>query len=105
MSSFAIIVTGGKQYKVSEGQRISFERLPGEVGSAITFDRVLLVAGDKTVVGTPTVPGASVTATIEEQGRDRKVTIIKFKPKTHYRRTRGHRQSFTRVLVKEIKLA
>ncbi|MEA3459486.1 MAG: 50S ribosomal protein L21 [Chloroflexota bacterium] len=99
---YAIIKTGGKQYKVEEGQTIKVEKLPFEVGAEVKLDRVLLVAGDDMKVGRPTVEGAKVLATVVEQGKGKKVTIFKFKPKKHYKRKLGHRQPYTRLRIEKI---
>ncbi|CAA9534388.1 MAG: LSU ribosomal protein L21p [uncultured Thermomicrobiales bacterium] len=100
---YAIIETGGKQYRVSVGDVVSVEKLPVEAGSTITFDRVLLVNGDgETRVGTPTVAGASVAATVEETYRGEKLIIFKMKAKKGYRRKTGHRQSLTRLAITAI---
>ena len=100
---YAIIETGGKQYRVSVGDVVSVEKLPVEAGSSITFDRVLLLGGDgDTRVGMPTVAGASVAATVEETYRGEKLVIFKYKAKKHYRRKMGHRQSLTRLAITAI---
>ena len=100
---YAIIETGGKQYRVSVGDRIAVERLPDEEGGEITIDRVLLVGGDgATRVGTPVVAGATVTATVDDHFRGEKIVVFKYKPKKRYRRTMGHRQSLTRIRIEEI---
>ena len=96
---YAIFVTGGKQYRVQEGDSIYVEKLEAEVGTEVTFDQVLL-AGDK--VGTPVVVGAKVVATVEKQGRSPKIIVFKMKPKKNYRKKQGHRQAYTKVLIKEI---
>ena len=97
---YAIIRTGGKQYRVSEGDRLAIERLDLPEGSDVQFDEVLLVSdGDVISVGNPTVAGASVAAHIEEHVRDPKVTIFKYKNKTRRRTLRGHRQHRTRVTI------
>ena len=102
---YAVIRSGGKQYRVSPGQRIKLERLDGEAGDAITFNDVLLVNGGGAVaVGTPTVEAARVSGEILEQGRGRKINVFKYKNKTRYRRLRGHRQLHTSVLVNEVAL-
>lgn len=102
---YAVIRSGGKQYRVSPGQRIKLERLDGDAGDTITFSDVLLVNGGSTVaVGTPTVEAASVSGEILEQGRGRKINVFKYKNKTRYRRLRGHRQLHTSVLVNEVAL-
>jgi large subunit ribosomal protein L21 len=105
MSKFAVIETGGKQYKVAEGDVLSIEKLPGEHkdGDKITFDRVLLVADDKdTKVGTPYVSGAKVEAVFKEDGRGKKLHIIKFKAKSNYSKKIGHRQPYTKVAISSI---
>jgi len=97
---YAIIETGGKQYRVKVGDRISVERLPAESGGDITFDRVLLLGGDgSTRVGTPTVSGASVTAHVDDHFRGEKIIVFKYKPKKRYRRRIGHRQELTHLTI------
>ncbi len=103
MTKLAIIKTGGKQYKVAENQILEVEKLPEELGTSITFDDVLLVADGKDVkVGTPTVEKATVTAKVLDQGRSKKVTVIKYKAKTRYLRKKGHRQPFTKLQIEKI---
>lgn len=103
MDSFAIIATGGKQHVVAPGQKLRVERLPGEAGDAVTFDQVLLSAAGSTVkVGTPTVPGAGVKATIVRQARSKKVTAFKYHSKNRYSKKRGHRQHFTEVQIESL---
>ena len=103
LAPYAVIETGGKQYRVSVGDVVSVEKLDQEAGTDITFDRVLLVGGDgATKVGTPTVEGASVVATVEEQYRGEKLYIFKFKAKKRYRRKTGHRQNLTRLAITAI---
>lgn len=99
---YAIIETGGKQVKVEEGQSIFIEKLAGETGDAVTFDKVLFVSGDDVKVGAPYVEGASVTAKVEKQGRQKKVMIYKFKAKKNYHRKQGHRQPYTKVTIEKI---
>ncbi len=103
--SFAVIKTGGKQYKVAVGDVLRVEKLAKlEVGGEIIFDQVLLKsAGDKTVIGQPLVEGAKVTAKVVEQGRAKKITVVKFKSKVNYRNKRGHRQPFTKIKIEGIK--
>ncbi|MDH5183164.1 MAG: 50S ribosomal protein L21 [Gammaproteobacteria bacterium] len=97
---YAVIKTGGKQYRVSEGQTLRIEKLNAEQGTNVEFDQVLMVAdGEDFKVGTPLVSGGKVTAEILEQGRGKKVKIVKFRRRKHYRRTMGHRQSFTEVKI------
>jgi large subunit ribosomal protein L21 len=91
--------TGGKQYRVAEGDRLRIEKLPGEVGSSLTFGEVLMIGGDKVAIGTPLVAGATVTATIVAQDRAKKVIIFKFRRRKNYRRKRGHRQPFTEIKI------
>ena len=99
----AIIVTGGKQYKVAEGDTLFIEKLPAEAGDAVTFRKVLAVIdGDKLTVGTPVVEGAKVDASVVKNGRGKKVIVFKYKPKKGYRRKQGHRQPYTKVEIKKI---
>lgn len=100
--TYAVIRTGGKQYRVEPGTLLRVERLEGEAGTAVEFTEVLLTGGDAIKVGTPLVDGAIVRAQIVEQGRARKVLIFKKKRRKNYRRRRGHRQSITTVRVTEI---
>ncbi|GEM00583.1 MAG: 50S ribosomal protein L21 [Bacillota bacterium] len=99
---YAIIETGGKQIKVEEGQEIYIEKLAAEAGETVTFDKVLFVSGDDVKVGAPLVEGASVEAKVEKHGRQKKVTIYKFKPKKNYHRKQGHRQPYTKVVIEKI---
>lgn len=100
---YAVIETGGKQYRVSQDDVIRVEKLPVAEGESITFDRVLLVGeGAEAKVGAPTVEGSKVVADVEEHGRGDKVTIIKFRRRQKYRRKQGHRQSYTQLRIKEI---
>jgi large subunit ribosomal protein L21 len=100
---YAIVRTGGKQYRVEQGATIYVECLPAEAGSQVRLDEVLAVgAAAGLMIGTPRVAGASVLATVLEQGRDRKVRVFKYKKRKHYRRTRGHRQSYTAVRIDAI---
>jgi large subunit ribosomal protein L21 len=100
---YAVIKTGGKQYRVAEGARLKVERLDAAEGDAVEFDQVLLVGeGDKVTIGTPLVEGGKVTGTVEAQGKGRKVEIVKFKRRQNYRRTKGHRQQFTQVRITDI---
>lgn len=98
----AVIKTGGKQYRVSEGDTLKIEKIIGEVNDVVTFDTVLLRGDDSRVdIGTPTVTG-SVQATILEQGRGKKISVIKYKPKVRYRRKVGHHQLFTKVQITKV---
>ncbi len=100
---YAIIETGGKQYKVTPGQTIDVERLDVAEGSTVELEKVLLIAeGDKMKVGTPTVEGAKVIATSQGEGRTRKVIVFKYKPKVRYRKKTGHRQFYTRLVIDRI---
>ena len=96
----AIIVTGGKQYKVTEGDVLYIEKLEAEAGQAITFDKVLAILdGDKATFGAPVVEGASVAATVVKNGKGKKVRIFKYNPKKGYRKRQGHRQPYTKVQI------
>jgi large subunit ribosomal protein L21 len=100
---FAVVTTGGKQYRVEAGSELLIERVSGDAGSTITFDRVLLVGeGDDVTVGTPTIDGASVTGTVIGEALGPKLVVFKFKQKVKYRRHAGHRQHLTRVRIDEI---
>ncbi|EAC8275142.1 50S ribosomal protein L21 [Listeria monocytogenes] len=96
---YAIIETGGKQIKVEAGQEIYVEKLAGEV---VTFDKVLFVGGDSAKVGVPFVEGATVTAKVEKQGRAKKLTVYKYKPKKNYHKKQGHRQPYTKLTIDAI---
>ena len=101
--AYAVIRTGGKQYRVAPGDLVRIERLAGDVGAAVEFSEVLLTGGDGAVrVGTPLVEGARVRGEIVAQTRDRKILVYKKKRRKNYRRRRGHRQSVTTVRVTEI---
>jgi large subunit ribosomal protein L21 len=96
---YAVIKTGGKQYRVAEGQKLRVEKLSGTIGDKITFGEVLLVGGDTTKVGQPFVQGASVSAEIVGAGRGEKLIIFKFRRRKNYRRHTGHRQPFTELKI------
>ena len=99
----AIIETGGKQYKVAEGDTLFIEKLPNEAGDKITFDKVLAVVnGDKATFGAPTVEGAKVEAEVVKNGKGKKIIVYKMKPKKNYRRKQGHRQPYTKVTIGKI---
>ena len=105
MSEFAVIQTGGKQYKVSAGDVITIEKLPGEKkeGDSVTFDTVLLTDdGKETKIGSPSLAGAKVSGEVVVAGRARKVTVIKYKAKSRYFKKRGHRQPFLKVKINSI---
>jgi len=99
---YAIIRTGGKQYKVSPGDVVKVERLPGEPGAGVEFNHVFAVRKKQLVVGTPLVENAKVTATILANDRARKIRVLKYKRKKQYRRTIGHRQNYSEVRIDEI---
>jgi len=97
---YAVIATGGKQYKVAEGDTLRIEKLAAEAGQAVEFDKVLLVAdGDKVNIGTPYVDGGKVSAKVNIHGRGKKIEVIKFKRRKQYRKQMGHRQDFTEVEI------
>lgn len=100
---YAVVKTGGKQYKVQEGDVLRVEKLPGEVGSEVVFDQVLLLADGETVdIGTPMLESAAVKGHIVEQDRAKKVLVFKYKRRKRYRRKQGHRQPFTAVRIDSI---
>lgn len=99
---YAIFRTGGKQFKVSPGDVIRVERLPGEPGSTVEFNRVFAVRKESLTLGSPLVSNARVTGTIVRNARAPKVRVLKYKRKKQYRRTTGHRQAFSEVLIKDI---
>ena len=100
---YAVIRSGGKQYRVAPGQQVRVERLPGAEGDTLQLTEILMVGGEGApAVGAPLVPDASVTAEIVRQGRDKKVTIFKYKNKIRYRKRRGHRQPHTLLAIREI---
>ncbi|MFN2448425.1 MAG: 50S ribosomal protein L21 [Candidatus Baltobacteraceae bacterium] len=103
---YAIIETGGKQYKVAEGDVIKTDLLESEVGSDVTFDRVILASGggDAVSVGAPLVNGASVTGTVLRQDKDKKILVFKYKPKKRVRKLTGHRQRFAEIKITKIQL-
>ncbi len=100
---YAVIKTGGKQYKVAAGDTLKVEKLVGDVGAKVVIDKVLMIAdGDTTTIGAPIIAGAKVSATVVSHGRADKVMIFKFRRRKHYRKTQGHRQSFTEILIDKI---
>ncbi|MBT2569164.1 50S ribosomal protein L21 [Planococcus sp. ISL-110] len=101
---YAIIETGGKQIKVEAGQEIYVEKLNGEAGDVITFDKVLFVGGDNTKVGVPFVEGATVTAKVVKNGKQKKITVFTYKAKKNYHKKQGHRQPYTKLTVDAINL-
>jgi len=97
---YAVVVTGGKQYRVEQGSKVRVEKLSGETGSSVTLDQVLMVGdGSDIKVGEPTVSGASVSAEIVGQGRGKKVEIIKFRRRKHHMKRQGHRQAYTELKI------
>ncbi len=99
---YAVIRTGGKQYKVEEGDTLRVEKLEALKGDSVTFDDVLLIGGEDYAVGSPTVKGAQVSASVVRQLRDKKIIVFKMKRRKRYRRTQGHRQYLTEVLITKI---
>ena len=101
---YAVIKTGGKQYKVVAGEKLKIEQIPAEIGSEITLDQVLAVGeGASLKLGDPLVNGAAVMATVVSQGRHDKVTIFKMRRRKHYQKHQGHRQNYTEILINTIK--
>jgi large subunit ribosomal protein L21 len=97
---YAVIVTGGKQYRVEEGDVVRVEKLAADEGASVEFERVLMVGeGEEVTVGTPVVSGARVSATVRGHGRGEKINVIKFKRRKHYMRRQGHRQDYTEIEV------
>ena len=97
---YAVVATGGKQYRVQEGDTLRIEKIPGDVGAEVAFDRVLMVSdGDDVKVGKPVLENAVVSGTIVEQGKGRKILVFKYKRRKRYRRKQGHRQLFTAVKI------
>ena len=102
---YAVVKTGGKQYRVAPGEWLDVEKLAGDVGEQIALDEVLLVHdGEKAIVGQPAVDGARVLATVKSQHKGRKVIVFKYRPKQRYRRKKGHRQQLTRLYIDAIEL-
>lgn len=102
---YAIIETGGKQIKVQENDVIYVEKIEANDGDKVTFNRVLMVGGDKTSVGTPFVKNASVTGTVDKQGKGKKITVFKYRPKKSSKTKQGHRQPYTKITIDKITLA
>lgn len=103
---YAVIKTGGKQYRVCPGEKLRVEQLPDAVGAEVVLEQVLLVAdGDRVMAGQPLVPGASVKATVLAHGRGEKVRIFKLRRRKHYRKTQGHRQNYTEIRIDSIEAA
>lgn len=99
---YAVIETGGKQVRVEVGQVIYVEKLEVEASETYTFDKVLMVGGEKVKIGKPYVKGATVTATVEKHGRGSKIIVFKYEPKKHYHKKQGHRQAYTKLTITEI---
>ena len=100
---YAVVATGGKQYKVQEGEILRFEKLDGEVGAPVSFDQVLMVSdGENVQVGQPALEKAAVRGHIVEQGKGKKIIVFKYKRRKRYRRTQGHRQMYTAVQIDQI---
>ena len=100
---YAIIVTGGKQYKVTEGEVLNVEKLDNKAGDKLKFEPIMCAKDGKAVIGTPTVEGASVSAEVLSQGKDKKIMIFKYKAKKNVRKRQGHRQPFTQIKITKIK--
>ena len=99
---YAIIETGGKQIKVAAGEAVYIEKLNAEAGETVTFDKVLFLGGEDVKVGAPLVEGATVTGTVEKQGKQKKITVFKYKAKKNNRKKQGHRQPYTKVVIEAI---
>ena len=100
---YAVIKTGGKQYRVAAGEKLKIEQIPAEVGAEITLDQILMLGEGETVkIGTPLVSGAAVKATVLSQGRHDKVKIFKMRRRKHYQKHQGHRQNYTEILIGSI---
>lgn len=100
---YAVIKTGGKQYRIASGEKLKIEQIPADIGQEITLDQVLSVGeGDQLKIGTPLVVGAVVKATVLAQGRHDKVKIFKMRRRKHYQKRQGHRQNYTEILIGEI---
>ena len=98
----AVIQTGGKQYRIAEGETVRLPKLDGKPGDSVTFSEVLLVSGDSPKIGKPLVSGASVSGEIVSQGLDNKIIVFKFKRRKRYRKKQGHRQQFTEVKITKV---
>ena len=96
---YAVIKTGGKQYRVSQGDRLKVEKLPGNVGDTVTFGEVLMIGGESVTLGSPLIGGASVQAKVIAQDRAKKIIVFKFRRRKNYRRKAGHRQPFTALEI------
>ncbi len=102
---YAVVFSGGKQYRVKEGEVLKLEKIPGEVGSAVSFDKVLMFSdGENVKIGQPVLENVSVSGNIVEQGKARKIIVFKYKRRKRYRRKQGHRQQYTAVKIDSINL-
>ena len=100
---YAVIKTGGKQYRIASGEKLKIEQIPADIGQEITLNQVLSVGeGDQLKIGTPLVAGAAIKATVLAQGRHDKVTIFKMRRRKHYQKHQGHRQNYTEILIGDI---
>ncbi len=100
---YAVIKTGGKQYQVAIGDKIKIELIPADIGSTITLSEVLMIAdGDNVVIGTPLINGASITASVVQEDRHKKIRIFKMRRRKHYQKHQGHRQYYTEILIDAI---
>ena len=100
---YAVVSTGGKQYKVKEGDTLRFEKMPGEIGEKISFDKVLMFSdGENTSIGQPVLDNVAVKGHIVEQGKGKKILVFKYKRRKRYRRKQGHRQPFTAIKIDQI---
>lgn len=100
---YAVIQTGGKQYKVAEGEILKVEKLAGEAGDKLTLDQVLMVKDENGIkIGAPLLTGARITVEVIEQGRSKKIIVYKYKKRKNYRRKQGHRQSYTKIKIEKI---
>jgi large subunit ribosomal protein L21 len=104
LAQHAVIETGGKQYRVAQGDVVYIEKLPAQAEDAVIFDRVIAVLGDENSFGAPTVAGASVAAKVVKNGKSKKVTVFKMNPKKGYRKKQGHRQPYTKVQIEAIQI-
>lgn len=101
---YAVILSGGKQYRVQEGDTLKLESLPAEVGETVNFDKILLIGeGEKVSLGRPYLDGGNVSATVVANGRHKKIHIVKFRRRKHHEKWQGHRQNYTEVKITQIK--
>jgi large subunit ribosomal protein L21 len=101
---YAVIENGGKQYRVTPGETVNLEKICADAGAEVVFEQVLMVQGDQVLVGTPVVAGAKVIGEVVKQGRGDKVMLVKYRKRKTYNKRQGHRQAFTAVKIKEIKV-